>query len=104
MAVGAGTVPLYIHVIQRVLRDMRLQQQATGGSFNYTRFKQLIDAEDLTDQQRVPLDQRLDTLESFMVNSARSGRLRSSASQHSSSMGTEWTPKVRFTLYYRCSC
>ncbi|KAI0176905.1 hypothetical protein BJ166DRAFT_505652 [Pestalotiopsis sp. NC0098] len=93
MAVGAGTVPLYIHVIQRVLRDMRLQQQATGGSFNYTRFKQLIDAEDLTDQQRVPLDQRLDTLESFMVNSARSGRLRSSASQHSSSMGTEWTPK-----------
>lgn len=88
MAVGAGTVPLYIHVIQRVLRDMRIEQQATGGAFNYKKFKKIIDNEDLTAQQRVPLDQRLETLESFMVKKPTKYFL-------DGSRGTDWTPKVR---------
>jgi hypothetical protein len=88
MAVGAGTVPLYIHVIQRVLRDMRIEQQATGGAFNYKKFKKIIDNEDLTAQQRVPLDQRLETLESFMVKKPTKYSL-------DGSRGTDWTPKVR---------
>ncbi|KAF3009245.1 hypothetical protein E8E14_009609 [Neopestalotiopsis sp. 37M] len=97
MAVGAGTVPLYIHVIQRVLRDMRIEQQATGGAFNYKKFKKIIDNEDLTAQQRVPLDQRLETLESFMVKKPTKYSL-------DGSRGTDWTPKKGQLTVVDLSC
>ncbi|KKY38925.1 hypothetical protein UCDDA912_g01060 [Diaporthe ampelina] len=68
MAVKKGeTMPLYMHVVNRVLRELRLRQQQTGESFNYRAFKVLLAREDLTDSQRVPLAQRLETLESFMA-------------------------------------
>ncbi|ETS87822.1 hypothetical protein PFICI_01650 [Pestalotiopsis fici W106-1] len=97
MAVGAGTVPLYIHVIQRVLRDLRIEQQATGGAFNYKKFKQIIDQEDLTNQQRVPLDQRLETLESFMVK-------KPTKHSQAASRGTDWTPKKGQLTIVDLSC
>lgn len=69
MAVGeGGSMPLYLHVVNRILRDMRIQQQRTGSGFSYKTFKDLLDCEDLTPAQRNPLGQRLDTLESFMVD------------------------------------
>jgi len=61
-----GPVPLYLHTIYRILRQMRMEQQAIGGSFNYIRFKWEVEAAELNPTQRVPLNRRLDTLESFM--------------------------------------
>ncbi|KAK6221198.1 hypothetical protein QIS74_04927 [Colletotrichum tabaci] len=34
MAVGEGGMPLYLHVVNRVLRDMRLEQQRNGQDFS----------------------------------------------------------------------
>lgn len=62
-----GSMPLYLHVVNRILRDLRLEQQRTGSSFQYAAFKRMIEAEPLTVAQRGPLIQRLDTLQSFMV-------------------------------------
>jgi hypothetical protein len=62
-------MPLYLHVVSRILRDMRITQQQTDSAFDYKAFKQAIDRESLTDGQLVPLQQRLETLESFMVRS-----------------------------------
>lgn len=67
MAVKSSTaMPLYLSVINRILRELRVEQQQTDGSFNYGKFKERIDEEVLTEQQLQPLKQRLDTLESFM--------------------------------------
>ncbi|KAK6860011.1 hypothetical protein PG995_003647 [Apiospora arundinis] len=88
MQVGGGSMPLYMHVIQRLLRDMRLEQQKTGTDFNYFRFRQGLTREDLTQQQSIPLQQRLDTLESFMVRSQVKPRDTPSKSMK----GTFWTP------------
>ncbi|KAJ1325547.1 DNA double-strand break repair helicase HerA and related ATPase [Microdochium nivale] len=88
MAAGDGGLPLYMHVVQRILRDMRVQQQqeslqlATAGvvgapgRFNYAEFKRLIASENLQPQQSMCLYQRLDTLESFMVTEQTARRER----------------------------
>ncbi|KAF9878341.1 hypothetical protein CkaCkLH20_04379 [Colletotrichum karsti] len=67
VGVGDGGVPLYVHVVNRILRDMRMHQQEYDTGFSYTIFKRHLDNADLTPAQRGPLSQRLDTLESFMV-------------------------------------
>ncbi|KAF5522028.1 hypothetical protein CGCA056_v006887 [Colletotrichum aenigma] len=68
MAVGeSGSKPLYMQVVNRILRDMRLEQQNTGLGFSYDKFRKYLALEDLTPGQLNPLNQRLDTLESFMV-------------------------------------
>ncbi|KAJ0163943.1 hypothetical protein CTA2_2075 [Colletotrichum tanaceti] len=68
MAVGdSGSKPLYMQVVNRILRDMRLEQQTTGLGFSYKKFRECLASEDLTPGQLSPLNQRLDTLESFMV-------------------------------------
>ncbi|KAJ0335217.1 hypothetical protein COL922a_009550 [Colletotrichum nupharicola] len=68
MAVGeSGSKPLYMQVVNRILRDMRLEQQSTGLGFSYDKFRKYLALEDLTPGQLNPLNQRLDTLESFMV-------------------------------------
>lgn len=61
-----GPLPLYVHTVYRILREMRLTQQSTGGSFDYNEFSSHIRDAALTPGQLVPLQQRLDTLESFM--------------------------------------
>ncbi|KAK8008747.1 hypothetical protein PG991_011298 [Apiospora marii] len=88
MQVGGGSMPLYMHVIQRLLRDMRLEQQKSGADFNYLRFRNSLAREDLTQQQSIPLQQRLDTLESFMVTNQVNPREKPSKSLK----GTLWTP------------
>lgn len=62
-----GSMPLYLHVVNRILRDLRLEQQKNGSAFQYAAFKRMIADEPLTVAQRAPLVQRLDTLQSFMV-------------------------------------
>ncbi|KAH0421639.1 hypothetical protein CcaCcLH18_13318 [Colletotrichum camelliae] len=67
MAFQEGAKPLYLHVIQRMLRDMRLEQQEKGSLFDYTKFKKALAREKFLQGQQGPLQQRLETLESFMV-------------------------------------
>lgn len=86
-----GSTPLYMHVVNRILRELRIKQQETpGAQFNYRAFRQMLNREDLTDQQRVPLDQRLDNLESFM---AQKGQL-----------GNDWTPRSGQLTVVDLSC
>ncbi|KAK4177555.1 hypothetical protein QBC36DRAFT_184757 [Triangularia setosa] len=112
MAVSSiqGNLPLYLHVAQRILRDLRILQQATNSGFDYSAFKKAIDLEDLTEQQVAPLKQRLDTLESFMVHSqAKKYTMRNSQHSHmpiekSKSQGTDWTPRSGQLTIVDLSC
>lgn len=97
MAVGqdSGPVPLYVHTVQRILREMRLLQQMAGSQFDYKDFKKRILSTGLLPGQLEPLRQRLDTLESFMApqqtapnNQARGKKAKSQGA------GSNWTPKV----------
>lgn len=103
MAVKEGeNMPLYLHVVSRILRDLRLEQQKTRSSFQYAAFKRMIKDEDLTPGQRGPLLQRLDTLESFMVkeqvhSSSRARHLRSTS-------GNSWTPRPGQLTIVDLSC
>ena len=86
-------MPLYLHAINRILREMRIQQQAVGGSFDYAKFKNEVEASGMSPVQKAPLQQRLDVLESFMpISQAHAGTtLKGKASR---SRGTVWTAKV----------
>lgn len=77
MAVSSddGRLPLYLHSVYRILREMRMDQQEFGEIFNYGEFKSKILGCGLTPQQLAPLEQRLDTLESFMPKSQTSSLL-----------------------------
>ena len=98
MAAGqvSGPVPLYMHTVQRILREMRLLQQKTCSQFDYSDFKKRILNSDLLPGQLEPLKQRLDVLESFMpphqtkaANKAHGKKTKPLA------LGSDWTPKVR---------
>jgi len=109
MAVSStdGPQPLYIQTVYRILRDMRLRQQETGGSFNYALFKKHIKDAYLTPPQMGPLQQRLDTLESFMPQS-QTGTQPTKGKKAKQTSGNDWTPKVRpfemvVELIYLCS-
>ncbi|MBE3045074.1 hypothetical protein IMZ48_21470 [Candidatus Bathyarchaeota archaeon] len=99
MAVGVGSMPLYLHVIQRILRDLRIEQQRGDKlrPFNYNEFKRRIALEDLTIAQTVPLNQRLDTLESFMVK-------KSTAVPPRVKNGTDWEPAAGQLTIVDLSC
>lgn len=92
-SVQGGGIPLYLHVVQRILRDLRIEQQERSTAFNYREFKKRLMNEDLAAGQLGPLQQRLDTLESFMVKeqvanaSGKSVKLKLSK-------GNNWEPKV----------
>ncbi|KAI8633509.1 hypothetical protein F5Y19DRAFT_413913 [Xylariaceae sp. FL1651] len=101
------TQPLYVHVIQRILRDMRLTQQSNQTKFNYADFTKRLENEQLMPDQKRALRQRLDTLQSFMApaqvgiptnlyaSSNRSKKKRS---------GTDWTPKAGELIIVDLSC
>ncbi|KAG8166428.1 hypothetical protein KVR01_002117 [Diaporthe batatas] len=109
MAVKKGeAMPLYMHVVNRVLRDLRLRQQQTGGPFDYRAFKAMLAREDLTESQRVPLSQRLETLESFMAPTQGPGstqkkknKTEAAAIQHP---GNDWTPRAGQLTVVDLSC
>lgn len=104
MAVSSiqGSMPLYLHVVIRILRELRIEQQATGTSFNYGKFKIALDAEALNEGQLAPLQQRLETLESFMVHEQASSydmfkRKKCSTDNKKGKKrknGNLWVPKV----------
>lgn len=91
-----GPMPLYMHAVYRILREMRIEQQETGASFNYANFKSRVAKTALTPAQLSPLNQRLETLESFMpktqteIGATKLKRKAKAASQH----GNSWDSKV----------
>lgn len=91
-----GPMPLYLHAVYRILREMRVEQQEMGTAFSYTNFKKRIAQTEMTPAQLSPLTQRLETLESFMPNTQTGatgkGRKSKAAVQH----GNDWTTKVRW--------
>ncbi len=98
MAVRESGMPLYVHVILRILRELRISQQSSGTLFNYAEFKRMVEAESLTRDQLVSLHQRLDTLESFMVTdkvtAVRNGKKVKVETKIG--LGTDWSPKVLY--------
>jgi len=61
VAEGEGPIPLYLELIQKILREM-----AKKGTFSYSNFKKQALELELTPQQKGPMNQRLALLESFM--------------------------------------
>ncbi|ORY67472.1 uncharacterized protein BCR38DRAFT_337102 [Pseudomassariella vexata] len=107
MAVGEGNMPLYMHVVQRILRDMRMAQQEAGSTFKYTTFQQMIMQSDLTPLQRAPLQQRLDTLESYMFHEQVTRKLSlhgTMKSKQTREQATDWIPKARELIIVDLSC
>ncbi|QGA21583.1 hypothetical protein EYB26_009294 [Talaromyces marneffei] len=96
MAVGQekGPIPLYMHTVQRILREMRLLQQETDSGFDYYMFKKKLLGADLLPSQLEPLKQRLETLESFMPHQQVRLAQNSKKSKGKAQMkGSSWTPK-----------
>ncbi|KAK1659816.1 hypothetical protein BDP55DRAFT_697422 [Colletotrichum godetiae] len=93
MAFQEGTKPLYSYVMQRILRDMRLEQQEKGSQFDYAKFKQALAREKFSQGQQGPLQQRLETLESFMIK----GKARSDEEIY-------WAPKAGQLTIIDLSC
>ncbi|XXG99429.1 hypothetical protein Hte_005768 [Hypoxylon texense] len=102
-----GSMPLYIHVIHRILRDLRAEQQATGSSFNYASFKNKIALEPLAPAQRGPLTQRMETLESFLAKEQalpKWGKTKSASSPPRKAAGNDWSPKQGQLTIVDLSC
>lgn len=60
----SDSVPLYMEVIQRILRQMAASGQGRG--FNYGDFIRILDTASLTADQQRPMRLRLELLQSFM--------------------------------------
>jgi hypothetical protein len=88
-----GAMPLYLHSITRILRELRLVQQETNEPFNYAEFKQKVMDTAMTPAQQAPLIQRLDTLESFMPKSQTEINAKRSK-QKQAVGGNDWTINV----------
>lgn len=103
-SIQGGGIPLYLHVVSRILRDMRIAQQQTNSAFDYKAFKTAISKESLTEGQLLPLQQRLETLESFMVTeqtfvggSASRSKVKPKKKANTSAQGVEWDLLVSFS-------
>ncbi|KAF2795977.1 hypothetical protein K505DRAFT_381501 [Melanomma pulvis-pyrius CBS 109.77] len=73
MAIGKdGELPLYMHILIKILRDMA---KANGGigAFDYKQFKRMLDEQGFSDKQNSPLNMRLALLESFIDTAKRAG-------------------------------
>lgn len=96
-SVQGGGIPLYLHVVQRILKDLRIEEQLNGTTFNYREFKRRLISETLAPGQLVPLQQRLDNLESFMVKEQVVQIAKKKALQ-SQGNGNSWESKVGYDI------
>lgn len=102
MAVGQenGSLPLYMHTVQRIFREMRIKQQSLGTGFDYAEFKRRILDSGLIPGQLEPLKQRLDTSESFMA--PQQAFHRAGKKIKAKRWGSSWTPRVRDSYSTLC--
>ncbi|KAI0430898.1 hypothetical protein F5Y09DRAFT_355490 [Xylaria sp. FL1042] len=89
--------PLYAQVVMRILRDMRLEKQGKSGGFSYSQFMSKIRE---VNPSCYGLNERLSTLENFMVPAQVNPLVRYDGSQSS----TDWTPKAGELLIIDLSC
>ncbi|KAI9037721.1 uncharacterized protein KD926_000062 [Aspergillus affinis] len=89
---GDGPMPLYMHTVLRILRELRTEQQETGAGFNYEEFKSRLLESNLTSAQIEPLKQRLDTLESFLSKPQIEFGGRGKKSKKVERRGSVWDP------------
>ncbi|PQE34110.1 P-loop containing nucleoside triphosphate hydrolase protein [Rutstroemia sp. NJR-2017a WRK4] len=97
-----GSMPLYLHSIHRIIRELRLAQQqkpdeSESEPFNYGEFKRMVEECNMTPAQKAPLQQRLDTLESFMPIDQISGGKpsgRKGLSKSKKRGGNDWSVEV----------
>lgn len=95
-----GAIPLYLQTVRRILREMRIKQQATGGSFNYFDFKTQIRDQVLSDKQNQPLQLRLDLLESFLPPGQVDPKKPVTKTNKSYNLcGNDWTSKVCVVIH-----
>jgi hypothetical protein len=82
-----GPLPLYMEVVQRLLREISMKADQSGKPqrLNYFDFKAQLEAEDLAPAQRNMLNMRLSLLESFM-NISSSSRKSGARSEVTSSL------------------
>ncbi|OJJ47412.1 hypothetical protein ASPZODRAFT_159282 [Penicilliopsis zonata CBS 506.65] len=99
----ASAMPLYMHTIQRILRQMRISQQQSGAEFDYQEFKQRLWDCGLSPGQMEPLKQRLDTLESFMPQ-ATAASTKKGRKHTQQNKGTNWEPKGSQLIIVDLSC
>ncbi|KAK0124580.1 hypothetical protein ONS95_009529 [Cadophora gregata] len=98
-----GRMPLYLHEITRILREMRIAQQNSNGSFNYAEFKRQVELSPMTPAQQAPLTQRLDTLESFMPKS-QTGAIPKKTKKSNHPSGNDWSVKAGMLTIVDLSC
>ncbi|KAL8351306.1 hypothetical protein RB598_006203 [Gaeumannomyces tritici] len=110
-------IPLYLHVVQRILRELRMEHQdrgaAEGGQsqpFQYAEFKKRLGQEALTPAQEAPLKQRLDTLQSFLVHKQAYSQTSLTTARRNipksaqDDVGTDWTPQASQLTIVDLSC
>lgn len=91
---GDGPMPLYLHAVYRILREMRIEQQEMGTGFSYATFKDRVSRTEMTPAQLSPLAQRLDTLQSFMPNTETGVTIQQRKGKLVRQYGNNWTSKV----------
>lgn len=101
MAVSSvqGGIPLYLHVVQRILKDLRIEEQLNSTTFNYREFKRRLMDAGLAPGQLAPLQQRLENLESFMVKEQVVLTANKKALQRQGK-GNRWEPKASFMRFF----
>ncbi|KAL5344902.1 hypothetical protein ACLOAV_009855 [Pseudogymnoascus australis] len=101
---GDGPMPLYLHAVNRILREMRIEQQEMGTGFSYAIFKDRIDETEMSPAQLSPLAQRLDTLESFMPNTQTGAKLPRQKGRPVRQYGNDWASKPGTLTIVDLSC
>lgn len=93
-------MPLYMHTVKRILREMRILQQATNNGFDYPEFKKRVLNAGLIPTQLEPLKQRLETLESFMPQTQVAAPGKNKKKKSLQTGGSGWDPVVSFFFFF----
>ncbi|OBT88914.1 hypothetical protein VE02_01898 [Pseudogymnoascus sp. 03VT05] len=101
---GDGPMPLYLHAVYRILREMRIEQQEMGTGFSYATFKDRVSRTEMTPAQLSPLAQRLDTLQSFMPNMETGVMIQQRKGKLVRQYGNDWTSKPSSLTIVDLSC
>ncbi|TVY92411.1 hypothetical protein LAWI1_G004174 [Lachnellula willkommii] len=115
----SGPMPLYLHKVKQILRKMGEEQQEkmqkekkmpeqkkTGATFDYDLFRKRVDDASFSPDQLKPLQQRLDTLESFMPpeQTVKGKGKEKEKKKFGPSASNDWTPKAGTLTIVDLSC
>ncbi|CAG7951311.1 unnamed protein product [Penicillium nalgiovense] len=102
MGIGNRTEqPLYIEVVMKILRDMAIANQGKSG-FNYSAFKLLLQREQFLKGQLMPLNMRLEVLESFFEPGSVPGANTDRSKQHGADHAWKFPPGTLTIIDLSC--